>query len=128
MRDFLLWGGHIVMRKFDTPRDLGALREPVVINCTGLGARELFGDQELLPLKGQLTVMVPQQEVTYHTNGGLRPATPGSLGIHMMSRSDGIILGGTSQRDVWTMEPDENERTRVVDGHIELFSGMRRLG
>ena len=125
IRDFLLWGGHLVIRKFETPRDLAALREPIVINCTGLGARDLFGDRELLPLKGQLTVMVPQPEVTYHTAGGMQPPIPGSLGIHMMPRSDGIILGGTSQRDVWTLEPDENERKRVVEGHIELFNGMR---
>jgi len=42
-----------------------------------------------------------------------------------MPRNDGIILGGTSQRGVWTLEPDENERRRVVDGHIELFKGMK---
>jgi len=125
VRDFQLWGGHIVVRKFDAPRDLAALREPIVINCTGLGARDLFGDQELVPLKGQLTVMVPQPEVNYHTGSFSRPVAPGSLGIHMMPRNDGIILGGTSQRGVWTLEPDENERRRVVDGHIELFKGMK---
>jgi hypothetical protein len=43
----------------------------------------------------------------------------------MIPRSDGIVLGGTSQRGVWTMEPDEPERKRVVDAHIELFSSMR---
>ena len=125
VRDFLLWGGHIVIRKFDDNRELSTLREPIVINCTGLGSRELFGDQQLLPLKGQLTVLVPQSEITYHTAGGTRPPTPGSLGLHMMPRSDGIILGGTSQRDVWALEPDEAERKRVVDGHIELFGAMK---
>jgi len=125
VRDFLLWGGHIVVRKFETPRDLATLREPIVMNCTGLGARDLFGDRELIPLKGQLTVMVPQSEVTYHTIGGTRPQPPGSLGIHMMPRSDGIILGGTSQRDVWTTEPDEAERKRIVDEHIEVFRAMK---
>jgi hypothetical protein len=127
VRDFLLWGGRIVIRKFDTPRELAPLSEPVIINCTGLGSRELFGDQELVPLKGQLTVLVPQPEVNYHTTGGVQPPAPGSLGLHMMPRSDGIILGGTSQRDMWTLEPDEGERKRVVDGHIELFTHMRRL-
>jgi hypothetical protein len=63
--------------------------------------------------------------VNYHTAGGLRPPVPGSLGLHMMARSDGIVLGGTSQRDVWTLEPDEAERKRVVDGHIELFAAMK---
>jgi D-amino-acid oxidase len=126
VRDFQLWGGRIVVRKFDTPRDLMTLSEPIVMNCTGLGAKDLFGDQELVPLKGQLTVMVPQPEVAYHTNGGLhQPPPPGSLGIHMMARSDGIVLGGTSQRGVWTLEPDEEERKRVVDSHIAVFGAMR---
>ena len=124
VRDFQLWGGHIVIRKFETPRELTALREPIVINCTGLGARDLFGDQELVPLKGQLTVMAPQPEVNYHTNGGV-PSQPGTLGIHMMARNDGIILGGTSQRGVWTLEPDEAERKRVVDSHIAVFGAMK---
>lgn len=125
VRDFRLWGGRIVIRKFDTPRDLATLREPIAINCTGLGARELFDDKELLPLKGQLTVLVPQTDVQYHTNGGLTPPPPGSLGLHTMARSDGIALGGTSQRDVWTLEPDEGERRRVVEGHIALFNAMK---
>lgn len=47
MRDVLLFGGRIVVRKFDTPRDLTALDEPLIVNCTGLGARALFGDLEL---------------------------------------------------------------------------------
>ena len=127
VRDFQLFGGRIVIRKFDTPRDLAALAEPIVMNCTGLGARDLFNDQELVPLKGQLTVMVPQPEVNYGTNGGDRaPQAPGGLPIHMMPRSDGIILGGTSQRGVWTLEPDESERKRVVDAHIAVFSAMKR--
>jgi len=125
MRDFTLFGGRIVMRKFDTPRDLMTLREPIVMNCTGLGARDLFGDQDLIPLKGQLTVMVPQPEVLYHTNGGVPPVPGAPLGIHMMARSDGIILGGTSQRGVWTLEPDEAERKRVVDSHIAVFGAMK---
>jgi D-amino-acid oxidase len=124
VRDFQLWGGHIIVRKFDSQRELATLREPIVINCTGLGARDLFGDQELIPLKGQLTVLTPQSDVNYHTNGGVPPVPGASLGIHMMARNDGIILGGTSQRGVWTLEPDEAERKRVVDSHIAVFSAM----
>ncbi len=128
MDDFLLWGGKVVIRKFETPRDIIAINESLVVNCTGLGSKALFGDPELVPLKGQLTVLVPQAEITYGTSGGARIATaePG-VGIHMMPRSDGIVLGGTSQRDVWTMDVDEKERARVVEGHIELFNAMRGL-
>jgi glycine/D-amino acid oxidase-like deaminating enzyme len=126
MADFLNSGGKVVVRRFETARDVGALGESLVVNCTGLGSKALFGDPDLVPLKGQLVVLIPQPEIAYATNGGARPLPPGpGAFIHMMPRSDGIILGGTSQRDVWTLEPDDAERRRVVEGHIELFAAMR---
>jgi D-amino-acid oxidase len=122
--DVIAHGGRIVIRKFETPREVLALEERVIVNCTGLGAKALFGDQELLPLKGQLIVLIPQEEVNYSTNGGVRESPPGVF-VHMMPRRDGIVLGGTSERDIWTTEINEAERRRVVDGHKTLFEGMR---
>src|SRR2546426_12694418 len=75
VRDFVLFGGKIVIRKFDTPRDLMSLSEPVIINCTGLGSKTLFNDDELVPVRGQLTVCVPQPEVTYRASGRLPNST-----------------------------------------------------
>ena len=125
MNDFLLWGGKVVIRKFDTPAEVAALSENVIVNCTGLGSKALFNDPELMPLKGQLTVLMPQSEITYSTNGGARPPAPGAGFIHMMPRTDGIVLGGTSLRDDWTLTVDEPQRQRIVDTHIELFKLMR---
>jgi D-amino-acid oxidase len=100
------------------------LSEPVIVNATGLGSRDLFKDEDMVPLKGQLVLILPQPEVGYQTSGGLMPAPPGTLGIHMMPRTDGVALGGTSQRGIWTLDPDESERTRVVESHIAFFSKM----
>ena len=126
VEDVLASGGRIRIRKFDTPRDVAALDEPVIVNCTGLGAKALFGDPELIPLKGQLIVMIPQDDLTFSTNGAL-PSSNSAPGVfvHMMPRRDGIILGGTSERDVWTTEINEDERKRVVEAHIALFSAMK---
>jgi glycine/D-amino acid oxidase-like deaminating enzyme len=127
LRDVAQFGGRIVIRKFTEPRELLTLAEPVIVNCTGLGARELFGDQELIPLKGQLTVLVPQPEVEYALTGARR-AGGGELpsaGLHMMPRADGVVLGGTRERDVWTLEPNPDELKRVVEGHREFFTAMR---
>ena len=63
VRDFLQFGGCIVIRTFDTLRDLISLAEPIVVNCTGLGSYTLFNDKELVPVKGQLTALVPQLEM-----------------------------------------------------------------
>ena len=125
MQDVIANGGRIKIRKFESVREVAALEESVVIYCTGLGAKALFGDAELIPLKGQLIVLIPQEEVNYSTNGGVVNSPPG-LFVHMMPRRDGIILGGTSERDVWTMEVNDEERTRVVEGHRQLFESMKR--
>jgi len=113
MRDVIAFGGRIVVRKFDTPRDLAALAEPVVVNCTGLGSATLFDDRELVPIKGQLVVLVPQAEVTYTAAG-------------MMPRADGIVLGHVSQRGNASLEVDEAARDRVLTNAIAFFSAMKR--
>ena len=112
MRDVIAFGGRIVVRKFDTPRDLAALSEPVVVNCTGLGSATLFDDRELIPIKGQLVVLVPQSDVTYTAAG-------------MMPRSDGIVLGHVSQRGNASLDIDESARDRVLKNAIAFFSAMR---
>lgn len=125
MHDVVAFGGRIVVRRFDALRDLMALNEPLIVNCTGLGSRELFGDQELVPLKGQLTLLVPQAEVQYGTQSRGPAGGGGGIGIHMLPRGDGIALGGTSERGVWTLEPNEEARTRIVGAHKAMFDAMR---
>ena len=125
-RDFLIFNGRVVIRKFETTNDIMTLGQSIVINCTGLGSRELFGDDELTPVKGQLTFLAPQPNIDYATFGGIPDSVIGAraFGIHMMPRRDGIALGGTSERGVWDMEPDEDAARQIVQGHRELFDAM----
>lgn len=115
MRDFREAGGRIVVRRFEDPAQVTALREPIVANCTGLGARELFGDSELTPLKGQLEVLLPQPEVEYAV---------GMDELYMFPRADGILLGGTRERGVETLEPNPTATRRIFDGHRRIFDGI----
>lgn len=126
MQDVLAFGGQVVVRRFDSPRDVLALPERLVVNCTGLGARTLFGDDELMPLKGLLVLLPPQAEVQYSTSGGVKiPESQRGLFIHMMPRTDGIVLGGTSERGVWSTDVNEAEKQRILDNHVTLFASMR---
>ena len=120
MRDFVLFGGKIVIRKFDTPRDLMSLTEPVIVNCTGLGSRALFNDEELVPIKGQLTVLVPQPEVSYRASGQL--ANGNGQPVGMNTRTDGTssatlrtaATGRSSPRKTcangWSAPPSNSSR------------------
>ncbi len=96
--------------------ELRALSERVFINCTGLGAGAIFGDEELVPLKGQLTFLLPQPEIRYAVLAGE---------FYMFPRSDGIILGGTHERGVWSLEPNPEAKRRVLAGHRRIFGSFR---
>lgn len=126
LRDFMRFGGRTVIREFATERDLMSLGESLIVNCTGLGSRDLFGDEQVSPIKGQLTLLTPQDGVDYSTIGGVRSmsAEPG-IGLHMMPRNDGIALGGTAERGEWNMDVDEAAKERIVEGHRALYSAMR---
>ncbi len=129
MDDVLAFGGRIVVRTFASPRDVMALSENLIVNCTGLGAKALFGDDELTPLKGLLVLLPPQPEIHYSTSGGWNiPPTQRGLFVHMMPRTDGIVLGGTSERGVGTTDVNEAEVTRIIDNHVTLFAAMRVPG
>lgn len=117
LRDFYIAGGRVVVREFADARELTSLREDLIFNCTGLGARTLFHDDELIPVRGQLTFLLPQPEVQYMTVG------PGD--IYMFPRRDGILLGGTHERGDWNLEPDPATRERVLREHGALFASMR---
>lgn len=111
-------GARVDVRGFASAGELGQLAEPLVFNCTGLGAKELFGDAELTPVKGQLTLLLPQQTVDYCYLDGARD-------LYMFPRSDGIVLGGSHQHDVWSTEPDPELAKAIFDGHRQIIDGMR---
>ncbi len=115
LRDFRLAGGKLVLQEFREIPDVARLPEPVVVNCTGLGAQALFSDSELIPIKGQLTYLLPQPEVNYIVLAG---------DLYMFPRSDGIVLGGTHVRGDWSLDPDLAAKSRVLDGHERLFSEL----
>jgi glycine/D-amino acid oxidase-like deaminating enzyme len=117
LRDFELGGGKVVVRTFSSPRDLAGLPERLIFNCTGLGSRTLFNDQELTPIRGQLSVLLPQEEVNYMTLG--------PRNTYMFPRSDGIILGGSFDRGVSNLEPDPAISDRILSGNRAIFDNMR---
>jgi hypothetical protein len=115
IRDVEMAGGRIAIRDFAAPADFVALPERLVFNCTGLGARALFGDQELRPARGQLAILLPQPEIAY--------AFAGEAG-YMFPRADGILLGGTFELDQWDAAPEPATIARILASHQRLFGAF----
>jgi glycine/D-amino acid oxidase-like deaminating enzyme len=118
LTDFRIAGGAVRVVQFDNISQLQQLAEPVIFNCTGLGARALFDDQELTPAKGQLTVLLPQPEVNYM-------AVMEDEHLYMFPRTDGILLGGTFEKGEWSLSVNETAKARILKGHAQFFGSFR---
>ncbi len=116
LREFRIAGGKIVLQEMHDLREVLAVPHTVIVNCTGLGAKALFNDAELTPVKGQLTILLPQPEVDY--------ATEPPDGLYMFSRPDGILLGGTHEMGNWDLAPNPEAETRIVAAHTQIFRDM----
>jgi glycine/D-amino acid oxidase-like deaminating enzyme len=111
-------GGRIVVAELSR-ESVAGLEETVVVNCTGLGSAALVGDTDVIPIKGQLTILEPQPAVDY----AMKSTTED---LYMFSRQDGVVLGGSHQRGDSTLEPDPAEAGRILAGHRRLFAGFPR--
>lgn len=116
VRDVRRLGGRIVVRDFSDRQEVLELPERRVVNCTGLGAKKLFGDDELEPSKSQLVVLLPQTEIDYAMAFGE---------YWMLPRRDGILLGGAPRGLLETTEPDAQDTARIISAH-EAMSEMLR--
>jgi len=115
LRDFYIAGGRVVVKQFRSREEIARLSESVVFNCSGLGSRDLFGDQGIKPVRGQLEILLPQPEVDYcYLSRG-----------YMFPRRDGIVLGGTWDHDDWSLEPNPEQSAWILETHTEIMKGLK---
>ncbi|MEV7889245.1 FAD-dependent oxidoreductase [Streptomyces sp. NPDC002817] len=116
-------GGTIETR---TVSDLVSVEAPVVVNCTGPGARELVPDASVRPVRGQLVVVA---------NPGIRTwvvstDADGEM-AYCFPHRDRLLLGGTADDGVWSTEPDPAVAEAIVRRCAALrpeIAGARVLG
>lgn len=121
LNDFFVAGGQFRRADFQAPSQIVALGKKVVINCTGYGARALWRDETLVPVRGQIARLIPQPDVRY-----------GLVYRHILTvpRRDGIVVqsfaGGEMEGYGETSEtPDHAEAERAVMTLAELFPPTR---
>jgi D-amino-acid oxidase len=108
---------------FATKEEVLALPENIVINCTGLGAKKLFGDQNLIAQRGHLVVLQktdPKQ--FYFFSGGCA----NKVTSYVFCRQDDIVVGGTvqpGQDSALAGAQDEAVFQRILSNSREVFGG-----
>jgi len=117
MSDFLANGGKIEISEFHSPGDFAKLREKTLINATGYGARALFSDESVTPVRGRLARMIPQPDISY----GLF-----YKGVSFVPRRDGLVFQAVGDDDYYgfsdaTTLPDRAEAEFAVNTIAGLY-------
>jgi D-amino-acid oxidase len=77
------------------------LEASLVVNCTGLGARELVRDDDLHPIRGQIVRVEPGRATRFVQAGG-----DGKPLVYVIPRPDCTVLGGTEDVGRWDLDVD----------------------
>ncbi|WP_406446256.1 FAD-dependent oxidoreductase [Streptomyces sp. NBC_00631] len=94
-----------------TVHGLDEVPAPVVVNCTGLGARSLVPDPAVRPVRGQLVVVENPGITTWYTSVD---DAEGGASAYFFPQPGGLLLGGTAQEDSWSLEPDPEVAAGIV--------------
>ena len=116
-RDLEAAGIVFIKRKFQSANELANLKEPIIVNCTGLGAGKLFGDPAMVPIKGQLVLLKAQPNLKYLFSGK----------GYVFPRTDAVIVGGSKEPGVDNDKPDPVKCKDMVELMKGAFDGAPSL-
>ncbi|HZX08045.1 FAD-dependent oxidoreductase [Kribbella sp.] len=115
-------GGTLTIRQLTSLDQAGADSHTAIVNCSGIGARQLVPDMDLLPVRG------------YHVvaeNPGLTEFVEADTGdssdlLAIYPHGDHVILGGTAEPEVWNRDPDAAIAAAIIDRCITLEPRLAR--
>src|SRR5262245_17386046 len=77
-------------KRFESLSELHDLPQTIIVNCTGLGSRQLFNDPNMFAIKGQIVRLRAQSNLKYLFSGD----------GYVFPRSEDVVVGGTEECNV----------------------------
>ncbi len=110
-------GGKIEQREISAFSDID---EDLVVNCAGLGSKELTNDDRLFPIRGQIiraTAVSNKTTFIDEFDGGAELA-------YIIPRSDDTIIGGTAQEHNWDLEANLDTAESILQNGRKIHPDL----
>ena len=107
---FLRAGGNIFHKEFHSPEELFPSYQ-LVVNCSGVWARFLVNDARVFPIRGQ----VLQVSRPTGLSDSIRVVQTGDDFVMILPRTRDCVLGGTTEKDNWSLEPSEETTKKILE-------------
>lgn len=116
-------GGVVEQVELDSLEDLSS-EYSTLINCSGLGARHLLGDDSLYPIRGQLT---RTSAVENRFDEQIVVFEEPEYASYIVPRSTDCVLGGTAEVNDWSLSPSLESRDSIRKRCEELEPKVSEL-
>jgi D-amino-acid oxidase len=97
------------------------LDAPLVVNCTGVGARDLVPDPQVMPIRGQVVIVRNpgiEEFLIDHTMHGTHY-------VYVFPHGDVVLLGGTAEDGSWDTAIRPDAVSRIIDDCSAHFPALR---
>ena len=118
LRRYAALGGSV---SAGTVTSLASVAAPVVVNCTGIGARALVPDESLIPVRGQVIVVENPGITEFYLDHG----NDGADYVYVFPHGDLVILGGTAYEGATDMAPRPEVAERIMRDCVAAFPSLR---
>ncbi|MFV8226447.1 FAD-dependent oxidoreductase [Christiangramia aquimixticola] len=105
-------GGIFKMQKIASLKEASTLNS-LVINCTGLGAKDLCNDENLQPMRGQI-LRCKKMDISSCADSTKKGALS-----YVINRSEDCIIGGTDYENDWNTNVEINDTNLIIDRLIQ---------
>ena len=90
----------------------------IIVNCTGLEAGELIGDEEVYPIRGQV-LRVKTDISEMHLDQQIPTLA------YIVPRSNDMILGGVAQQDNWSLSPTDKDSKFILKKCSQIIPELK---
>jgi D-amino-acid oxidase len=90
----------------------------VVINCSALGARKLCNDDGVIPVRGQVALLAPKNNMPIYLDN--------EMPLYIVPRKDAIIVGGTYEERVETETTEPAVIERILNNAFAVFPELKQ--
>jgi D-amino-acid oxidase len=94
-----------------------------IVNCSGLGAKELAGDDQVYPIRGQVVMVEKDPKL----DTCIRLVHRDPVLTLILPRSKDILLGGTVNENSDSTEPNDQETSEIIERCSRVLPDIANL-
>ena len=119
MTEFEANGGKIIRQRLNNLQEIDGQFD-IIVNCTGLGSRELVNDNEMYPVRGQ-SILV---KAPWMKHGCSYIDATNNVVTVVVPQADQVHLGGTTIIGDWSKHVDPLTSKAIMERCCKFFPGL----